>query len=72
MPDEAGLGVVDLSTIPMAAVERIEVLKDSASAIYGSDATGGVVNIITRKDLNGTAVYASRKYSRKLRRCNRN
>ncbi|SMF26283.1 TonB-dependent receptor plug domain-containing protein [Pseudobacteriovorax antillogorgiicola] len=58
VPDEAGLGVVDLSTIPMAAVERIEVLKDSASAIYGSDATGGVVNIITRKDLNGSAFYA--------------
>ncbi len=58
LPDEAGLGVVDLSTIPMAAVERIEVLKDSASAIYGSDATGGVINIITRKDLNGSALYA--------------
>ena len=58
IPDEAGLGVVDLSTIPMAAVERIEVLKDSASAIYGSDATGGVVNIITRKDLNGSSFYA--------------
>ena len=58
LPDEAGEGVVDLSTIPMAAVERIEVLKDSASAIYGSDAIGGVVNIITRKDMNGSAVYA--------------
>ena len=58
LPDEAGLGVVDLSTIPMAAVERIEVLKDSASAIYGSDATGGVVNIITRKDLTGSAIFA--------------
>ena len=42
----------------MAAVERIEVLKDSASAIYGSDATGGVINIITRKDLNGASFFA--------------
>jgi iron complex outermembrane receptor protein len=58
LPDEGGEGVVDLSMIPMAAVERIEILKDSASAIYGSDATGGVVNIITRKDFEGTAVFA--------------
>jgi iron complex outermembrane recepter protein len=44
---------VDLNTIPLAAVERIEVLKDGASALYGSDAIGGVVNIITKKDFNG-------------------
>jgi len=43
----------DLSTIPVAIVERIEVLKDGASAIYGSDAIGGVVNLITRRDYNG-------------------
>ncbi len=58
LPDEGGEGVVDLSIIPMAAVERIEVLKDSASAIYGSDATGGVINIITKKDFEGSAIYA--------------
>ncbi|MEJ7136916.1 TonB-dependent receptor plug domain-containing protein [Amphibiibacter pelophylacis] len=46
-------GAVDLNTIPTAAVERIEVLKDGASVIYGSDAIGGVVNIILRKDLEG-------------------
>lgn len=57
LPDESGEGVVDLSTIPMAAVERIEILKDSASAIYGSDAIGGVVNVITRKDFNGSVLY---------------
>ncbi len=56
LPDEGGMGVVDLSTIPMAAVERIEILHDAASAIYGSDATGGVVNIITKKDFEGTSV----------------
>lgn len=44
----------DLNAVPIAAVERIEILKDGASAIYGSDAIGGVVNIITRKDFNGT------------------
>jgi iron complex outermembrane recepter protein len=43
----------DLNSLPLAAVERIEILSDGASAIYGSDAIGGVVNVITRKDFNG-------------------
>lgn len=43
----------DLNTIPLAAVERIEILKDGASAIYGSDAVAGVINVITRRDLHG-------------------
>lgn len=43
----------DLNSVPLAAVERIEILTDGASAIYGSDAIGGVVNIITRKNFNG-------------------
>jgi iron complex outermembrane receptor protein len=43
----------DLNAIPVAAVERVEILTDGASAIYGSDAIGGVINIITRKDFNG-------------------
>ncbi|HET9819028.1 MAG TPA: TonB-dependent receptor [Rhodanobacteraceae bacterium] len=47
-------GAVDLSAIPLALVERIDVLKDGASAIYGSDAIGGVVNIITRQRFTGT------------------
>ncbi len=46
-------GSADLNTIPLAIVERIEVLEDGASAIYGSDAIAGVVNIITRKDFKG-------------------
>jgi outer membrane receptor protein involved in Fe transport len=46
----------DLSTIPAAAIERIEVLKDGASAIYGSDAIAGVVNVILRKRYDGTEV----------------
>jgi iron complex outermembrane receptor protein len=45
----------DLNVIPLAAIERVEVLKDGASSIYGSDAVAGVVNIITRKDDGGTA-----------------
>ena len=44
---------VDLNSIPSSAVERIEILKDGASAIYGSDAIAGVVNIILRKDYKG-------------------
>lgn len=46
-------GLTDLSTIPLAIVERIEVLKDGASSIYGSDAIGGVVNIITTDRFEG-------------------
>jgi iron complex outermembrane receptor protein len=44
---------VDLNSIPMAAVERVEVLKDGASAIYGTDAIGGVINFITKKNYHG-------------------
>lgn len=46
-------GAVDLNTIPTAAVERIEVLKDGASTLYGSDAIAGVVNVILRNDYDG-------------------
>jgi outer membrane receptor protein involved in Fe transport len=44
---------VDLNAIPTAAIERVEILKDGGSSIYGSDAIGGVVNIITRKKMDG-------------------
>lgn len=44
---------VDVNQIPFAAIERVEVLKDGASAIYGTDAIGGVINFITRKDYQG-------------------
>lgn len=49
-------GSQDLNSIPIAAVERIEVLSDGASAVYGSDAIGGVVNIVLRKDFEGAEV----------------
>jgi iron complex outermembrane recepter protein len=46
-------GPNDLNLVPLAAVERIEILSDGASAIYGADAIGGVINIITRRDYEG-------------------
>ncbi|HEY0974450.1 MAG TPA: TonB-dependent receptor [Solimonas sp.] len=56
-PSLQGAGV-DLNTIPLAAVERVEILSDGASAIYGSDAIGGVINVILRKDFTGVELTA--------------
>jgi len=47
------VGAADLNVLPDAIVDRIEVLKDGASSIYGSDAIAGVVNIITKRNING-------------------
>ena len=49
-------GAVDLNAIPMAAVARVEVLKDGASAIYGTDAIGGVINFILNNDFQGVSL----------------
>jgi len=49
---------VDISAIPVDAVERIEIVTDGASAIYGSDAVGGVVNVILKRDFEGVDVGA--------------
>jgi iron complex outermembrane recepter protein len=49
----------DLNTIPVNIIERIDVLEDGASSIYGSDAIAGVVNIITRRNFDGVAVSTS-------------
>ncbi len=49
-------GAVDLNTLPGHAIRRIEILQDGASAVYGSDAIGGVVNIITDRDFDGLRV----------------
>ena len=46
----------DLANVPVSMIERMEILKDGASPIYGADAIGGVINIITRKDFNGLEV----------------
>ncbi|TAN05603.1 MAG: TonB-dependent receptor [Rhodanobacteraceae bacterium] len=51
-------GSVDLTAIPLPMVERVEVLRDGASAIYGSDAIAGVVNIITRRNYSGAELGA--------------
>ncbi|MBC3874705.1 TonB-dependent receptor plug domain-containing protein [Undibacterium flavidum] len=54
---------VNVDAIPASAVERVEILRDGASAIYGSSAIAGVVNIITRKDFSGVQVSGSKQQS---------
>ena len=59
-PYDGGVGTaVDLNTIPYGAVERIEILNDGASAIYGSDAVAGVINFITRREFQGLTLEGS-------------
>ncbi|QQP96149.1 TonB-dependent receptor [Lysobacter enzymogenes] len=50
---------VDLNALPLGAIERVEILKDGASALYGSDAIAGVVNLILRRKIEGVEVDAS-------------
>ena len=58
LSDDGERQFVDINSIPFNAVERIEVLKDGASAIYGSDAIAGVVNVILKKQITGVeSVY---------------
>ncbi|MDB5937015.1 MAG: tonB-dependent Receptor Plug domain protein [Massilia sp.] len=59
LADDGQKVFADLNIIPAEAVERVEILKDGASAIYGSDAIAGVVNVILRKDFQGTTVKAN-------------
>jgi outer membrane receptor protein involved in Fe transport len=54
-----GTSIVDVSTIPMALVERVEIITGGASSIYGADAVSGVINIILKKDFQGTKVNVS-------------
>jgi iron complex outermembrane receptor protein len=54
--NSTGAQYVDVNTLPLAMIDRIEVLKDGASALYGSQAIGGVVNIILKKDFNGSEI----------------
>lgn len=58
LPDNAQFSFVDISNIPFDTIERVEILKDGASAVYGSDAMAGVVNIILKKNFVGTTVNA--------------
>lgn len=56
-------GFIDVSSIPLSQVERIEILTDGASAIYGADAVAGVVNIVLRKDYEGAVVQVHHENS---------
>jgi iron complex outermembrane receptor protein len=58
LADDGSRSFVDISNIPFDTVERIEILKDGASAVYGSDAMAGVVNVILKKNLVGTSLSA--------------
>ena len=58
LPATPSGGPVDISGIPVSAIDHIDVLTDGASAVYGSDAIGGVVNIVTRKDFSGVETGA--------------
>lgn len=57
-----GSDTVDLNSIPFAALDRVEVLRDGASAVYGTDAVGGVINFITKRDYQGLNVATELTY----------
>lgn len=59
LADDGSRTFVDLNSIPLEAVERVEVVKDGASAIYGADAVGGVVNVILRSNYTGASIGGS-------------
>ena len=59
LADDGQRNFVDLSSIPAAIIDRIEVLRDGASSTYGADAIAGVVNIITKKEIQGLHIGAS-------------
>jgi iron complex outermembrane receptor protein len=63
LADDGQKVFADLNVIPSEAIERVEILKDGASAIYGSDAIAGVVNVILRRDFEGTTLRASQGIS---------
>ena len=56
---KTGGTIANLNILPTAALERVEILTDGASAVYGSDAIGGVVNLITKKDYDGITISAT-------------
>ncbi len=57
-PNQGNSTLYDLNSIPLSALERVEILKDGASAVYGSDAIGGVINFITKSNYEGAQVSA--------------
>ena len=58
-PNQGKSAVYDLNSIPVSAIERVEIFKDGASAVYGSDAIAGVINFITKSDYQGAEISAS-------------
>ncbi|MFK3740255.1 TonB-dependent receptor plug domain-containing protein [Massilia sp. TN1-12] len=60
LADDGSRSFVDISNIPFEAVERIEILKDGASAVYGSDAMAGVVNVILKRNFTGLSLSAEK------------
>lgn len=58
-PNQGKSTVYDLNTIPLSAIERVEIFKDGASAIYGSDAVAGVINFITKTNYQGAEISAN-------------
>ncbi|WP_256079740.1 TonB-dependent receptor [Massilia sp. YIM B04103] len=58
-PNQGKSAVYDLNSIPVSALERVEIFKDGASAVYGSDAIAGVINFITKSDYRGMELSAS-------------
>src|SRR3546814_17933960 len=59
LADDGQRNFVDLNTIPNAVIDRIEVLRDGASSTYGADAIAGVINIITKKEIQGLHLNGS-------------
>ncbi|MET0267532.1 MAG: TonB-dependent receptor [Duganella sp.] len=57
-PNDGNSTLYDLNSIPLSAIERVEILKDGASAVYGSDAIGGVINFITKTNYQGLQIGA--------------
>ena len=62
-PNQGKSAVYDLNTIPISAIERVEIFKDGASAVYGSDAIAGVINFITKTDYQGAQLGASTTFN---------
>ncbi|MFC0252661.1 TonB-dependent receptor domain-containing protein [Massilia consociata] len=71
-PNQGKSAVYDLNTIPVSAIERVEIFKDGASAVYGSDAIAGVINFITKSNYQGKELTASASANDNLEFARRN
>lgn len=59
---QGSVGTADLNVLPTAMIERVEILRDGASSIYGSDAVSGVINVITRDEIDGLTIEGDLNY----------